>query len=439
MFRISFICAMAIAINLIYPHHSYADDKKPSIDPTNDIRFQRPFIVGIVAFNKGDYDKAIKKFQRALKVAPNNKSALTYLMFSGFKAKNGNITAQAGDKLIANGDDSSRTLFITAKGHRLANNEKLARKYFGRIAERPDDPYQTSAELALAETGLSYRPKGLSGALITAYERDTNISSAPSDSANVNASNIKDFRWVVTASAQYNQRIGKRYYIGVSGLLFDQFYKKDISHNFGVDLARLGVHTGVVGYGWDGRIAVERELIGFGHDEFIVTNRAILTYNQKITKNYRLSLVARIADDRFPQNSLQDATKTDLEFNNRILLPFLAQGASISLDYRKRKNDTDDTSIFSYKSNQYRASFFTPLPWHSTYLDISYRKEDRDYNEPNPTDRNDKYHETSFKIGKVWNRSLRNEIYYRYYDAESSLASFVYDQETTGINLIYSF
>ncbi len=439
MFRILTLCTMAIVISLAQTSPLFADSKKPVVNPANDIRFQRPFIIGIVAFNKGNYDKAIKKFQRALKVAPNNKGALTYLMFSGFKAENGKVTAQAGDKLIANGDDSSRTLFITAKGHRLAKNENLAREYFGRIADRPDDPYQTSAELALAETGLSYRPKGFNGTFITAYERDTNISSAPSGSANVNASNIKDFRWAVTASAQYNQRIGERYYVGVTGLLLDQFYKKSVSHNFEVDLARLGFHAGMVGYGWDGRLAIERELVGFGHDEFIITNRAILTYNQKVTKNYRISLVARVADDRFPQNGSQDATKTDFEFNNRVLLPFLTQGASVSLDYRKRKNDTDDTSTFSYESDQYRASFFTPLPWYSTYLDISYRKEDRDYDEPNPTDRNDDYRETSFKIGKVWNRSLRNEIYYRYYDAESSLASFVYNQETTGINLIYSF
>ncbi len=439
MFRTLSICTIAAILSLTQISISLAANKKPVINPANDVRFQRPFIIGIVAFNKGNYAKAIKKFQRALKVAPNNKGALTYLMFAGFKAENGKVTAQAGDKLIANGDDSSRTLFITAKGHRLAKNENRAREYFGRIADRPDDPYQTSAELALAETGLSYRPKGFNGSIITAYERDTNISSAPSDSANVNASNIKDFRWTVTASAQYNHRIGERFYVGVTGLLLDQFYKKSGSKNFEVDLARLGFHAGMVGFGWDTRLAVERELVGFGHDEFIVTNRATLTYNQKITKNYRVSLVARVADDTFPQNSLQDAKKYDFEFNNRVLLPFIAQGASVSLDYRKRENNTDDTSTFSYESDQYRASFFSPLPWYSTYIDISYRKEDRDYDEPNPTDRNDKYRETSFKIGKVWNRSFRNEIYYRYYDADSSLASFVYNQETTGINLIYSF
>lgn len=439
MFRTLTICVILFIAGFSQIPVTLAADKKPAVNPANDVRFQRPFIIGIVAFNKGDYAKAIKKFQRALKVAPNNKGALTYLMFAGFKAENGKVTAQAGDKLIANGDNSSRTLFIAAKGHRLAKNENRAREYFGRIADRPDDPYQTSAELALAETGLSYRPKGFNGSLIVAYERDTNISSAPSDSANVNASNIKDFRWAVTASAQYNHRIGERFYVGVTGLLLDQFYEKSVSHNFEVDLARLGFHTGMVGYGWDGKLAVERELIGFGHDQFIVTNRAILTYNQKITKNYRISLVARIADDTFPQNSQQNAQKRDIEFNNRVLLPFIAQGASLSLDYRKRSNDTDDTSTFSYESDQYRASFFSPLPWYSTYVDVSYRKENRDYDEPNPTERNDNYRETSIKIGKVWNRNLRNEIYYRYYDAESTLDTFVYDQETTGINLIYSF
>jgi len=439
MFRTLTICAVAVLVSFAQTPISLAADKKPVVNPASDVRFQRPFIIGVVAFNKGDYEKAIKKFQRALSVAPNNKSALTYLMFAGFKAEDGKVTAQAGDRLIANGDDSSRTLFITAKGHRLAKNENRAREYFGRIAERPDDPYQTSAELALAETGLGYRPRGFNGSLIVAYERDTNISSAPGESANVNASNIKDFRWAVTASAQYNHRIGERFYIGGTGLLLDQFYNKDVSKNFEIDLARFGVHAGMVGYGWDAKLAVERELVGFGHDEFITTNRAILTYNQKITKNYRVSLIGRIAYDTFPQNGLQDAKKYDFEFNNRILLPIIAQGASISLNYRKRDNDTDNTSTFSYESDQYRASFFTPLPWYSTYVDISYRRENRDYNEPNPTSRNDKYSETSFKLGKVWNRSFRNEIYYRYYDADSSLANFVYDQETTGINLIYSF
>jgi len=439
MFRVLLTCTLTAVLSLTQVAVSFAAEKPAAVNPANDIRFQRPFIIGIVAFNKGDYEKAIKKFQRALKVSPDNKGALTYLLFAGFKAENGKVTAQAGDKLIANGDDSSRTLFITAKGHRLANNENQAREYFGRIADRPDDPYQTSAELALAETGLSYRPKGWNGSLITAYERDTNISSAPSDSANVNASNIKDFRWVFTAASQYNHRIGERFYIGVSGLALSQFYNKRVAQNFEVDLARLGAHVGMVGYGWDGKLAVERELIGFGHDEFIKTNRAILTYNQKITKNYRISLVARIADDQFPQNGLQDATKFDLELNNRVLLPFIAQGASFSLGYRKRDNDTDNTSTFSYESDQYRASFFSPLPWFSTYVDISYRKEDREYDEPNPTVRNDDYRETSIKIGKVWNRSFRNEIYYRYFDADSSLTNFVYDQETTGINLIYSF
>jgi len=433
------IIAVAIMLNFVPTASLLAADKKAVVNSANDVRFQRPFIIGIVAFNKGDYPKAIKKFQQALTVDPNNKGALTYLMFAGFKSENGAVTAQAGDKLIANGDDSSRTLFIAAKGHRLANNEQQAREYFGRIAERQDDPYQTSSELALAETGLNYRPKGFSGSLIVAYERDTNIASAPSDSANVNASNIKDFRWVVTASAQYNHRIGERYYIGATGLLLDQFYKNNVSKDFEVELARLGFHGGIVGYGWDAKLAVEHELIGFGHDEFINTNRAILSYNQKITKNYRISLIGRVADDTFPQNGQQDAKKYDFEFNNRILLPFVAQGASLSLNYRRRENDTDRTSTFSYESDQYRVGIFSPLPWYSTYVDVSYRKEDREYDEPNPTDRDDKYKETSLKIGKVWNRNFRNEIYYRYYDAQSSLDTFVYDQETTGINLIYSF
>jgi len=439
MFRAFMICAVTALLSFTHISVSLAAEVKPVANPANDVRFQRPFIIGIVAFNKEDYAKAIKKFQQALSVAPGNKSALTYLMFAGFKSENGKVTADAGDQLIAAGDDSSRTLFIAAKGHRLANNENRAREYFGRIAEREDDPYQTSAELALAETGLSYRPKGLRGSFILAYERDTNISSAPSDAANVNASNIKDFRWAVTASAQYNHRIGERYYVGASTLLLDQFYKKDEAHDFEIDLARFGVHAGIVGYGWDAKLALEHEDVGFGHDEFIDTERLIITYNQKITKNYRISLVGKVADDTFPDNSLQDAKKYDFEFNNRILLPFIAQGASISLDYRKRENDTDDTSTFSYESDQYRVGVFSPLPWFSTYVDISYRKEDREYDEPNPTDRNDTYKETSFKLGKVWNRSLRNEIYYRYYDADSSLSSFVYDQETTGINLIYSF
>ena len=433
------VCTIAALLSFTQITVSLAADEKTVVNPANDIRFQRPFIIGIVAFNKQDYAKAIKKFQQALKAAPGNKGALTYLMFAGFKSENGQVTAQAGDQLIAAGDDSSRTLFIAAKGHRLAENENKAREYFGRVAERDDDPYQTSSELALAETGLSYRPKGFRGSLILAYERDTNISSAPSESGNNNSTNIKDFRWVVTASGQYNHRIGERFYIGATGLLLDQFYNKNEAHNFELDLARVGVHAGMVGYGWDTKLAVEHELVGFGHDEFIATNRAILTYNQKITKNYRLSVVGRIADDSFEQNSLQDAKKYDLELNNRILLPFIAQGASVSLDYRYRENDTDNTSTFSYESDQYRVGFFTPLPWFSTYVDISYRKEDRDYDEPNPTQRDDVYKETSFKVGKVWNRSLRNELYYRYYDADSSLTSFVYDQETTGINLIYSF
>lgn len=439
MFKILTTCMLTALLSLTHVTTSIAADKKVAVNPANDIRFQRPLIIGIVAFNKENYAKAIKKFQRALKVAPGNKGALTYLMFAGFKSKNGQVTAQAGDQLIAAGDDSSRTLFITAKGHRLAKNENQAREYFGRIAERDDDPYQTSAELALADTGLSYRPKGFRGSLILAYERDTNISSTPNDAANVGASDTKDFRWVVTASVQYNHRVGERFYVGATGLLLDQFYNKSEAHNFEVDLARAGVHAGMVGYGWDAKVAIERELVGFGHDEFITTNRAILTYNHQVMKNYRISLVARVADDTFEQNSTQNATKLDLEFNNRILLPFVAAGASLSLNYRHRDNKTDNTSTFSYDSNQYRISFFTPLPWFSTYIDISYSKEDRDYDEPNPTERNDEYRETSLKIGKVWSRNLRNEIYYRYYDADSSLNSFVYDRETTGINLIYSF
>lgn len=441
MFRILKICTIALLLGFSHMGISLAADK-PAVNPANDIRFQRPFIIGIVAFNKKDYAKAIKKFQQALKAAPGNKGALTYLMFAGFKSENGQVTAQAGDQLIAAGDDSSRTLFIAAKGHRLAKNENQAREYLGRIAERDDDPYQTSSELALAETGLNYRPKGLRGSLVLAYERDTNISSAPAqaDASNNTSTNIKDFRWVVTASAEYNQRIGERYYIGASTLLLDQFYNKDIANDFEVDLARFGAHGGIVGYGWEVNLAVEHENVGLGHDEFIETNRAALTYSHNITKNYRISLVGRIADDTFPQRSLQDAKKYDFEFNNRVLVPFIAQGASISLDYRHRKNDTDDTSTFSFESDQYRIGLFTPLPIYSTYyLDVSYRKEDRDYDELNPTSRDDDYYETSLKIGKVWNRHFRNELYYRYYDADSSLTSFVYDQETTGINLIYSF
>ena len=433
------LTVFTLAALLGFTNISFAEEKKPATNPANDVRFQRPFIIGIVAFNKEDYAKAIKKFQRALKVAPGNKGALTYLMFAGFKSENGKVAAQAGDQLIAAGDDSSRTLFITAKGHRLAENENQAREYFGRIAEREDDPYQTSAELALAETGLSYRPKGLRGSLILAYERDTNIASAPSDSANVNSTNVKDFRWVVTASSQYNHRIGERYYVGATGLLLDQFYTRNDARDFEVELARVGVHAGMVGYGWDTKLAVERELVGFGHDAFITTNRAILTYNHQVTKNYRVSLIGRVADDTFEQNSDQNAKKSDFEFNNRVLLPFVAQGASLSLNYRYRENETDDTSTFSYESDQYRIGVFTPLPWFSTYVDVSYRKEDREYDEPNPTDRDDEYRETSFKIGKVWNRSFRNEIYYRYYNADSTLDNFTYEQETTGINLIYSF
>ncbi len=439
MFRTLTICTLAALSGFAQINTSLAAEQKTTIEPANDVRFQRPFIIGIVAFNKEDYAKAIKKFQQALKVAPEHKGVLTYLMFAGFKAKNGKVTTDAGDKLIAQGNDSSRTLFITGKGHRLAGNESQAREYFGRVAQREDDPYQTSSELALAETGLSYRPKGFTGSLILAYERDTNISSAPSDAGNANATNVKDYRWVVTASAQYNHRIGERFYVGATGLLLDQFYNKGEAHDFELDLARIGVHAGIAGYGWDAKLALEHEEIGYGHDELIDTERAILTFNKKVTKNYRITLIGKISDDTFQQNSLQNAEKSDYEIKNRVLLPFIAQGASISLDYRYRENDTDNTSIYSYDSDQYRAAMFSPLPWWSLYTEVAYRKEDRDYDQPNPTKRNDKYTEESVRLGKVWNRSLRSEIYYRYYDADSSLPNFIYDQETTGVNLIYTF
>jgi tetratricopeptide (TPR) repeat protein len=438
----SFVCLITLqvlsGIQTAYAETTPATQAKP--DPTNDVSFQRPFIIGIVAFNKEDYARAIEKFKAALQVAPDNKGALTYLMFAGFKANDGKTTADAGDRLIALGDDTSRTLFITARGHRLAGNEAQARIYFSQIADRDDDPYLDSAEFALSETGLNYRPKGLRGSLTLAYEHDTNISASPSDSSSTTGTDLADDRWVITASLQYNHRIGERYYVGGSLVALDQFYDGTAARNFEIDLARFGIHGGMVGSGWDVKLAYEHEELGFGHDEYIQTERGILTYNQRITNNYRITLVGRIADDIFKQSSIQDAVKTDYEFNNSILLPFVTEGARLSLDYRYRKNDTDDTSVFSYDSDQYRVGIFSPLPWWSTYIDVSYTREDRDYDEPNPTVvRSDKYTEQSFKLGKVWTRNLRNEIYYHYYDASSNIAQFEYDQETTGINFIYSF
>lgn len=406
----------------------------------DDVNFQRPYVIGIVAFNKGDYDRAKTKFREALQVIPNHQGALTYLMVAGFNSQDGKTTAEAGDRLIAAGDDSSQTLFIAAKGHRLAGNEAKAREYFSLIADRDDDPYLDSAELALSESGLNYRPKGLRGSIILAYEHDSNIPASPTDSSTSSGSGISDNRWVITTSLQYNRRLGQRYYVGGSLILLDQFNHRDEAKNLEIDLARFGVHGGMVGNGWDVKLGIEHEDIGFGHDEYLQTDRAVLTYNQRITNNYRISLLGKIADDTFRLNNAQDAIKTDFEFNNSILLPSIREGARLSLDYRYRDNNTDHTSVYSYNSDQYRIGFLSSLPWWSTYVDVSYRLEKRNYDEPNPTiKRRDTYRESSLKLGKVWTRNVRNEIYYRSYDDNSNIDTYDYDQETTGINIIYSF
>ena len=41
-----------------------AAEQKTAVNPANDVRFQRPFIIGIVAFNKKDYAKAITTCQK---------------------------------------------------------------------------------------------------------------------------------------------------------------------------------------------------------------------------------------------------------------------------------------------------------------------------------------------------------------------------------------
>ena len=416
---------------------SYAQQKP--ID-TNSVFFQRPYILGVVAFNQERFEDAIVQFRRALKYIPDESAALTYLMFSGFQLEDGATTTEAGEKLITQGKDSGRTLFITAKGYRLAGDEQKAREYFGRIADREDDPYVDAAEFALAETGLNYRPKGFRGSAIFGAENDSNVASAP-DQDIVGAQDIDDSRLVGTLQLSYNHRLGARYHLGSNLAAWIQSYSDDASGAFAYSTTRGDLHGGVVGQGWDLQLTAEQEILDRDRADYLESLRYKLVYNQKITDSYRLTIRGDLSDDDYKGvYDPQDGESTSYGLQNRFMTPEVVQGSYFSLDFNSRRNETPSLSIYSFDAVGAKLSFFSPLPKWSLYTNIHYRGEERTYDKvAGFSDREDTAAEWYFKLGKFWSRKLRSEAFYQLYDNDSNLVANTYEKVVYGAQVIYGF
>lgn len=405
-------------------------------DPSSDVRVQRPLILGVVAFNQERYQDAIMQFKKALAVSPGNVEALNYLLVAAFKINEHSTAVEAGEGLVKAGVNTNYVLFILAKSYREVGNEDKAQEYFQVLAGSEGDPYQDSAEFALAETGFNYRPKGFRGTLIGAYEHDTNVASSPAASS-VTGTSVEADRAIATLLLEYNHRIGERWYVGGSLLGFANFYKDDLAKPFENALARFDAHAGLVGKGWDVRLMAEHEVTTLDNRKFVESDRVTLAYNQRIAKNYRATLQASAARDKFTGNPAQDADNYNYEWRNLFLLPFIKEGASLALDYKYQDNKAG--SVFGFDAHSGRVAIFSPFA-QTFYFELASRYESRDYDQPNPTERSDDIYENSIRFGKVWNKNLRNELYFRKIKNNSTVNTFfTYDQEVTGINAIVSF
>jgi len=241
---------------------------------------------------------------------------------------------------------------------------------------------------------------------------------------------------VTTLQLEYDHRIDERWYVGGSLLGFGNFYYDFLAKPFENTLGRFDLHAGLVGLGWDVRLTAEHEVTTLDDRKFVDTDRLTLAYNQSITKNYRISLQGSAARDKFPSNSEQDADNYNFDWRNLLLLPFVQEGASLSLDYKYQDNKA--SSIFGFDAHSGRVAIFSPFA-ETFYVELASRYENRDYDQPNPTTRTDGIHENSIRFGKVWNKNLRNELYFRKTKNNSSLDTFTYEQEVTGLNAIVSF
>lgn len=408
----------------------------PALTADTDVRFQRPFILGVVAYNQKRYGDAINHLQQALALYPDEPTALTYLFYAAQQHGDHATIIGAGELLVRQDRAGGLIYYMLAKAYRVQGDEARARAAFQRVADAPNDPYRDAAEYALAETGLSYRPHGWHGVFNLGYEYDDNVSPTPVETGQARQ-NIRDQRLVSYAQAEYQHRLGERFFVGAKALGYDQSHG-DAGKFFDYRSFTAGVNAGVVGIGWDVRLDLQRDDAELRGDDYLESRRAIVAANVRAARHYTVTVKGSFAVDDFVDSSL-DADRTEYQLLNRLLLPRVKDGASVTLSLHALDNDTDRLSAAGYASRTVRVGGQSPLPWWSLFLDISGGREQREYDMPNPTQRDDTLHDAAVTLTKQWRRHWSNSVYYRRVKNDSTVDAFSYVQHVYGVSLVFAF